>query len=333
MKLDASWPRWIAPPWLVGLPISLALHLVVVVTAMAFLRAEQMPTGLVVDLSAADREVAPARGGTPAGSATPRVAADGARSEERESARPSAPGNARPASPRVAAEPPRTPAAAREAPAPPPRPRTSPLPDSRTVAPPPPPEVAAPHPEHAPVLARDEPASGPVAHASPGRFTVPSATAAPSAPGRAGGAGGEGGDPRAGGGDHVGSASGAGGSGTGSGGGGAGGDRVAAIGPGGGDGLSADYGPYKARLRQRIQDTLRYPPAARRRGVSGTVQLEIAVQPDGSIGAVTVVASSSHDVLDRAAVDAVRGLPRMPFPADVRPSAFTVRLPVVFELQ
>jgi protein TonB len=111
------------------------------------------------------------------------------------------------------------------------------------------------------------------------------------------------------------------------------GDRLAAIGPGGGDGPGSDYGPYKARLRQRIQDTLRYPPAARRRGVSGTVQLEIAVQPDGSIGHVSVVASSSHDVLDRAAVDAVRGLPRMPFPPDVRPSALTVRLPVVFELQ
>ena len=111
------------------------------------------------------------------------------------------------------------------------------------------------------------------------------------------------------------------------------GDRLAAIGPGSGDGLGTDYGPYKSRLRQRIQDTLRYPLAARRRGLSGTVQLEIAVQPDGSIGTVNVVASSSHDVLDRAAVDAVRALPPMPFPRDVRPAAFTVRLPVVFELQ
>ena len=111
------------------------------------------------------------------------------------------------------------------------------------------------------------------------------------------------------------------------------GDRLAAIAPGGGDGLGADYGPYKARLRQRIQDTLRYPMAARRRGLSGTVHLDIAVQPDGSIGAVNVVSSSSHEVLDRAAVDAVRALPPMPFPRDVRPAAFTVRLPVVFELQ
>ena len=87
------------------------------------------------------------------------------------------------------------------------------------------------------------------------------------------------------------------------------------------------------RLRQRIQEALRYPSTARRRGVSGTVHLEIAVDPDGAIRGVTVVASSSYDVLDRAAVDAARSLPRVPFPGDVRPRALTVRLPVIFELQ
>jgi protein TonB len=86
-------------------------------------------------------------------------------------------------------------------------------------------------------------------------------------------------------------------------------------------------------VRQRIHESLRYPPAARRRGVSGTVQLEIAIQADGSVGTVAVITSSSHEVLDRAAVEAARALPRMPFPGDLRPRPLTVRLPVVFELQ
>jgi protein TonB len=134
------------------------------------------------------------------------------------------------------------------------------------------------------------------------------------------------GDRQTGGGSDPG-ATGPGGSGTG---------RTAAlgvIGGTGGGGLGADYAAYLARLRQRIQDVLRYPPAARRRGVTGTVQLEIAIEPDGAIGAVTVIASSAHGILDRAAVEAARSVPRTPFPGDQRPRGLRVRLPVVFELQ
>jgi protein TonB len=121
--------------------------------------------------------------------------------------------------------------------------------------------------------------------------------------------------------------------GSGGGGGGGAGDRFAALTPGGAGGAGSDYAAYLARLRQRIQESLRYPPAARRRGVTGTVQLEIDIAPDGAIGAVTVIASSSHEILDRAAVDAARTVPRAPFPADLRPRALKVRLPIVFELQ
>ena len=114
---------------------------------------------------------------------------------------------------------------------------------------------------------------------------------------------------------------------------GVGGDRIAALGIPGGAGAGSDYAVYFARLRQRIQEVLRYPPVARRRGVTGTVHLEIAVEPDGAIATVSVIASSSHEVLDRAAVDAARSIPRLPFPSDVRPRPLRVRLPVVFELQ
>jgi len=112
-----------------------------------------------------------------------------------------------------------------------------------------------------------------------------------------------------------------------------GGDRIAALGIPGGGGAGSDYAVYFARLRQRLQEVLRYPPVARRRGITGTVHLEIAVEPDGAIAAVSVIASSSHEILDRAAVDAARSVPRVPFPSDVRPRALRVRLPVVFELQ
>jgi periplasmic protein TonB len=102
-------------------------------------------------------------------------------------------------------------------------------------------------------------------------------------------------------------------------------------------GISGDeggvYAGYIALLRRRVQEALTYPSAARRRGMSGTVHLDISVEPTGRIADVLVVRSSSHDLLDAAALDAVRALRQVPFPPGVRPRAVRVRLPVVFELR
>ncbi len=99
------------------------------------------------------------------------------------------------------------------------------------------------------------------------------------------------------------------------------------------DTAEGEYGPYLAAVRRRLQETLRYPPAALRRQLTGTVDVEILVKPTGDVGDVRVVRSSSHAVLDDAAVDAIRHLPRLPFPAGLAPRTIRARLPVVFELR
>lgn len=98
-------------------------------------------------------------------------------------------------------------------------------------------------------------------------------------------------------------------------------------------GLGAEYGSYLARLRHRIQEALRYPPAARRRNLTGTVHMEIVILSNGAIGQVSVLQSSSHRTLDEAAVEAVRSLPPLPFPDELPPRTLRVRLPVVFDLR
>ena len=102
------------------------------------------------------------------------------------------------------------------------------------------------------------------------------------------------------------------------------------VSPGGGP--PAEYAAYLARLRQRIQESLRYPLTARRRGLSGTVHLEVTIRPDGAIAAVTIVESSSYSALDDAALEAVRSLRPMPFPTGVPPRRLYVRVPVIFTL-
>ena len=104
-------------------------------------------------------------------------------------------------------------------------------------------------------------------------------------------------------------------------------------GGGGGVGPGAEYGAYLGRLRARVQQSLRYPLAARRRGLSGTVHVEIIIRPDGVISAVAVADSSAHAVLDDAAVETIRRLAPEPLPSDVPPRTLRVRLPVVFALE
>jgi protein TonB len=113
-----------------------------------------------------------------------------------------------------------------------------------------------------------------------------------------------------------------------------GGQGLALARPGAGPGdPAAGYAGYLAGLRQRVQEALGYPPPARRRGLAGTVTLEVTVLPSGAIGPVAVVESSSHALLDEAALATVRSLRAEPFPAHLPPRALRVRLPVVFQLR
>lgn len=100
-----------------------------------------------------------------------------------------------------------------------------------------------------------------------------------------------------------------------------------------GEAPQALYSEYLARLRQRVHESLRYPAAARRRGLAGGVTIELTILPSGAIRDVTIVESSSHPLLDQAALDTVRELRAQPFPTNVPPRTLRVRLPVVFRLE
>jgi TonB family protein len=101
----------------------------------------------------------------------------------------------------------------------------------------------------------------------------------------------------------------------------------------GSSGGAGGTGDWEALLRRRIAEALRYPPSARRQGLAGTVELEIVVRPDGRVADVKVLASSSHRLLDEAAVETVRRLPRIPAPAALQGVELRIVLPVAFDLR
>jgi periplasmic protein TonB len=97
--------------------------------------------------------------------------------------------------------------------------------------------------------------------------------------------------------------------------------------------VPAEYGPYLQRFRQRVVESLVYPLAARRQGLRGTVELDIRLDPGGRVRDVRVVHSSSHGLLDDAAVETVRRLGPLPFPESLPPRPLLIRLPLVFDLR
>lgn len=75
-----------------------------------------------------------------------------------------------------------------------------------------------------------------------------------------------------------------------------------------------------------------YPAYARRRGIEGRVILGVTVSADGKVANVGVVQSSRYDVLDEAAVEAVRKWRFHPARENGKAVASNLNVPITFRL-
>ncbi|HIY72118.1 MAG TPA: energy transducer TonB, partial [Candidatus Luteimonas excrementigallinarum] len=85
-------------------------------------------------------------------------------------------------------------------------------------------------------------------------------------------------------------------------------------------------------VSSRAMNPPRYPPAALRSGITGTVILIISVDAQGNVTDVEVERSSRNRDLDRAAIQAARKWRFNPAQVDGVASAGRVRVPVDFNL-
>ena len=81
-----------------------------------------------------------------------------------------------------------------------------------------------------------------------------------------------------------------------------------------------------ARIRERIQAAVVYPPLARLRRLEGVAQVRFAIAVDGSPEQLSVAGSTGHAILDRAALAAVRDAAPLPWVYGL------LEVPVRFEL-
>jgi len=96
--------------------------------------------------------------------------------------------------------------------------------------------------------------------------------------------------------------------------------------------VEAGLRQYRLALASQAREFRRYPVAARRAGLAGTVEVEIAVS-EGKARA-GIVRSSGHAALDVAALDMLqKAAARTALPQALHGKSFSVLLPVSFALE
>ena len=90
---------------------------------------------------------------------------------------------------------------------------------------------------------------------------------------------------------------------------------------------------YRLAVATQARRFKRYPAQAMASGWAGTADIRVEVGRDGRPRAATVVRSSGHELLDRAALAMIdAGALRARLPESLRGKAFAIVLPVVFNL-
>jgi protein TonB len=90
---------------------------------------------------------------------------------------------------------------------------------------------------------------------------------------------------------------------------------------------------YVGSLVQRLNEAKRYPRAAILREEEGRVIIGMRINPDGSVADVHIDVPSPFESLNRAALDTMRVVGKLPPPPTVNHSALRLRIPLNFELR
>ncbi len=90
---------------------------------------------------------------------------------------------------------------------------------------------------------------------------------------------------------------------------------------------------YHSKLMRKIYGNIRYPKRAIDRGYEGSVRLSVTIDRQGNLLKTSVMAASTFDLLNEAALSAVnKTAPYLPVPNNISGDTFTFSLPIEFRL-
>ena len=85
------------------------------------------------------------------------------------------------------------------------------------------------------------------------------------------------------------------------------------------------YASYFARIKHQIERVWIYPLPAAQKGISGDLSLTFRISKDGNLMGVRLVEQSGHEILDVAALKAVKeAAPFYPFPKNIQRDKLTI---------
>ena len=85
------------------------------------------------------------------------------------------------------------------------------------------------------------------------------------------------------------------------------------------------YASYFARIKHQIERVWIYPLNAAQQGISGDLSLTFHISKDGNLMGVRLVEQSGHEILDVAAIKAVKeAAPFYPFPKNIQRDKLTI---------
>lgn len=91
---------------------------------------------------------------------------------------------------------------------------------------------------------------------------------------------------------------------------------------------------YRSELIEMAKRYKRYPRVAMDNNWEGRVVVRIAIGANGMVSSIQIVTSAGHEVLDKQAREMLeRAKPRVQIPPALRGKAFTVEIPVTYELK
>ena len=96
------------------------------------------------------------------------------------------------------------------------------------------------------------------------------------------------------------------------------------------------YASYEDSWRQKVEriGNLNYPDEAKSKRLSGSLMLDVAINPDGSLRSVQIERSSGHKTLDDGAIRIVRmAAPFAPLPAEIRKEVDILHIMRVWRFQ
>ena len=97
------------------------------------------------------------------------------------------------------------------------------------------------------------------------------------------------------------------------------------------DTTETKYASYFARIKHQIERTWTYPHEAAQMGIKGELTLKFKISKDGNLLGVRLIDGSGHDVLDFAAIKAVKeAAPYYPFPVTIQKNKISILATFVY---